>query len=601
MSGIRTNAAAELLGVSPNTLRSWERRFGYPKPRRTAGGHRQYDLTELESLRRALLETHNISSAIEVARQRGEGPSSPSRLLDAFDRFDEDSANRVMEESLAVRSVERTVEEVLLPGLELAYGRDGREAEYELALRWATGWLHASRRVVPPASRDQGVLLFDSSRALEIESLQVQALELAIRRAGFRSLLLSFDLQPERVARAMRALDPMAFVFCGGGADLEVVGPARLHGAPGRLGRAGVRVPRVDAGHRRPLDPDARLGAQRGRRAAARLRGHRTHRAGRGGAGRGDGRSRPACASPRRSSRRSLRARLYAAPVPLEPGDPLAHRALEALLRAETSVRRALAAELEREGVSAAGFSELVVLFTAGGSLELRALRRRLGWSKANATEVTGTLEARGLVARRRLRSDRRAALVELTPAGVELVERLFPEPHPPRLERLRRSRRAGEALARRHLPQAGRLGVLEFGRGPLLAGRLESVASPPSRRRCSSAGASATSSTSRSGGGRAVSATSSTRARRRPTGAPARTTCWRARSRTSSRASRRCAGYLVERKAGWDCHGLPVELEVERELGIKSKDDIERYGDGRVQRQVPRVGAALHRRVGPR
>jgi MarR family transcriptional regulator, 2-MHQ and catechol-resistance regulon repressor len=114
--------------------------------------------------------------------------------------------------------------------------------------------------------------------------------------------------------------------------------------------------------------------------------------------------------------------------VPLEPGDPLAHRALEALLRAETSVRRALAAELERAGVSAAGFSELVVLFTAGGSLELRALRRRLGWSKANATEVTGTLEARGLVVRRRLRRDRRAALVELTPAGVALVERLFPD-----------------------------------------------------------------------------------------------------------------------------------------------------------------------------
>ena len=97
-------------------------------------------------------------------------------------------------------------------------------------------------------------------------------------------------------------------------------------------------------------------------------------------------------------------------------------------MRAETSVRRALAAELERAGVSAAGFSELVVLFTAGGSLELRALRRRLGWSKANATEVTGTLEARGLVARRRLRSDRRAALVELTAPGAALVERLFPE-----------------------------------------------------------------------------------------------------------------------------------------------------------------------------
>ena len=37
--------------------------------------------------------------------------------------------------------------------------------------------------------------------------------------------------------------------------------------------------------------------------------------------------------------------------------------------------------------------------------------------------------------------------------------------------------------------------------------------------------------------------------------------------------------GRLVHRKAGWDCHGLPVELEIERKLGIKSKDDIERYG----------------------
>jgi MerR family transcriptional regulator, light-induced transcriptional regulator len=224
VSGIRTNAAAELLGVSPNTLRSWERRFGYPKPRRTQGGHRQYDLTELEALRRALLETHNISSAIEVARQRGEGPSSPTRLVDAFDHFDEQGADRVMEESLAVRSVERSVEEVLLPAIELAQGREGREAEHELACRWATGWLHAARRVVAPATRPQGVLVFDSSERLDLESLHVQGLELALRRAGFRTLQLAATLPPERVGRAMRALDPTAFVFCGGEATLEVVG-----------------------------------------------------------------------------------------------------------------------------------------------------------------------------------------------------------------------------------------------------------------------------------------------------------------------------------------------------------------------------------------
>ena len=65
-----------------------------------------------------------------------------------------------------------------------------------------------------------------------------------------------------------------------------------------------------------------------------------------------------------------------------ELGDPLAHRALQALLRAEAAVRRGLAAEQEREGISAAGFSALVVLTTAGGMLELKTLRRRLGWSK---------------------------------------------------------------------------------------------------------------------------------------------------------------------------------------------------------------------------
>ncbi|MDQ3647681.1 MAG: isoleucine--tRNA ligase [Actinomycetota bacterium] len=37
--------------------------------------------------------------------------------------------------------------------------------------------------------------------------------------------------------------------------------------------------------------------------------------------------------------------------------------------------------------------------------------------------------------------------------------------------------------------------------------------------------------------------------------------------------------GHLVHRKAGWDCHGLPVELQVEQELGFETKDDIERYG----------------------
>jgi isoleucyl-tRNA synthetase len=41
----------------------------------------------------------------------------------------------------------------------------------------------------------------------------------------------------------------------------------------------------------------------------------------------------------------------------------------------------------------------------------------------------------------------------------------------------------------------------------------------------------------------------------------------------------RTMGGNRVPRKAGWDCHGLPVELEIERELGISSKAEIEEFG----------------------
>ena len=37
--------------------------------------------------------------------------------------------------------------------------------------------------------------------------------------------------------------------------------------------------------------------------------------------------------------------------------------------------------------------------------------------------------------------------------------------------------------------------------------------------------------------------------------------------------------GHLVPRKGGWDCHGLPVEIEVEKEIGTTGKRDIEAYG----------------------
>ena len=228
-----------MLGVSPNTLRSWERRFQFPQPRRTSGGHRQYDLAEVEALRSALEEAHNISSAVSMAKERGAGPATPARLASAFGRFDADAADRILEESLAVRSVERTISEVLLPGV-AETGNSMETAEYGFAWRFATRWMSATMRVSPPANRDECVVVFDASASQQPDALQAQALELLLRRSGLRTLTLGAELDQSRLTHALTAVEPTVVVLAGNGASLDALG--RLVYAARRVGGDNVCV-----------------------------------------------------------------------------------------------------------------------------------------------------------------------------------------------------------------------------------------------------------------------------------------------------------------------------------------------------------------------
>ncbi len=213
-----------MLGISPNTLRSWERRYGFPRPHRSAGGHRQYALSEVEALRLTLAETHNVSSAVSLARERGEGPSTCARLAGAFVSFDEDRANRLLEESLGLRSVERTIEEVLLAAVAAQADGDRHTAEYEFGWRYATGWLSAQRRLTPPASRPEGILIFDASAPCDLDAIHAQALEVILRRGGLRTLSLTPAIELTRLGRALRALDPKAVVLTGRRVSLDSIG-----------------------------------------------------------------------------------------------------------------------------------------------------------------------------------------------------------------------------------------------------------------------------------------------------------------------------------------------------------------------------------------
>ena len=52
--------------------------------------------------------------------------------------------------------------------------------------------------------------------------------------------------------------------------------------------------------------------------------------------------------------------------------------------------------------------------------------------------------------------------------------------------------------------------------------------------------------------------------------------------------------GYRVERRFGWDCHGLPVEYEIEQTLGLKGRPDIEEFGVGNLTRNAERLYSAM-------
>src|SRR5205807_4952534 len=90
--------------------------------------------------------------------------------------------------------------------------------------RFATGWLSALKRLSPPSTRREGVLVLDASSALDLDALHAQALELLVRRAGMRTLVLSPAIEPARLGRALRALDPAAVVLTGRHVTLDSIG-----------------------------------------------------------------------------------------------------------------------------------------------------------------------------------------------------------------------------------------------------------------------------------------------------------------------------------------------------------------------------------------
>jgi hypothetical protein len=127
-----------------------------------------------------------------VSRAREALTADTDSLVGALSSFELERADLAMEAALALRSLERSVEEVLLPTFDELASRTGIEsAPWAFAARWADGWLRRAQRLSPAPARNISVLVGDATRdELDPDALAVRALELFLARAGARVLSL---------------------------------------------------------------------------------------------------------------------------------------------------------------------------------------------------------------------------------------------------------------------------------------------------------------------------------------------------------------------------------------------------------------------------
>ncbi len=207
-------AVAAATGVPSITLRSWERRYGIPEPKRDSKGYRLYsqrDIAVTRWLHERVQEGVGISRAVNLLKIMGKSDavvvppvtfdfeSLRVRLLDAIRHMDEAAVGRVIAEGLMVAPVEEVGMRLLQPAL------------YEVGEQWASGKLsvtteHVSSnlirshiaqlaRISPPAIRSETI--FVACAPGEFHDIGALMLALFLRRRGFHVVYGGADIEPE--------------------------------------------------------------------------------------------------------------------------------------------------------------------------------------------------------------------------------------------------------------------------------------------------------------------------------------------------------------------------------------------------------------------
>ena len=204
---------ASLVGVPAATIRSWERRYSWPRPARTIGGHRRYSPIEIDhvrALRDEIAKGRSAQQAVTLLRRQAarRRDAEVGRLVQGAVDIDQALVRRALADVEAVMTVDEAIESVVLPALR------------EIGLRWekgacdvagehaATGqirqWLGRLLDGVRPQGPAPTVVL--STGPADFHSASLEAFAVLLARRGCNPLVLGALTPVASLVQAVRTL-----------------------------------------------------------------------------------------------------------------------------------------------------------------------------------------------------------------------------------------------------------------------------------------------------------------------------------------------------------------------------------------------------------
>ncbi len=226
-------------GLTPDTLRVWERRYGIPQPKRSAGGHRLYSQNDIDTLKWLIAKRESglsISQAVSLWKQTVEHGSIPSRLdvfsatdlrsdsdLNAFRRawvgqclaLDEKMAEQVLTSAATFYPMAQVCTEVIQRGLveagDLWYKGEISIQQFYLLTELAVRRLESLLAMAPEPTRPERVLL--SSPPQEQHTLGLLLLALLLRWGRWDVVYLGGNLPLSNLADTVKQIKPTLVVL----------------------------------------------------------------------------------------------------------------------------------------------------------------------------------------------------------------------------------------------------------------------------------------------------------------------------------------------------------------------------------------------------